>query len=299
MPDSRKYIDGSLLITPKLCEEHKGCGQGMAYMNRFYPNGFTVDDVYNRRVRHIPMHFVSWGYHYLPFTDEDKRKYLEFAKIIDCTHYFCIFKCEDCTNIDYSNNCKHSEWVSNSQSIVNSFQVEHSKIVQESQYVFSSEEIYDCYGVSQCNRAVGCQYVRNSDDITNCYAVSDCKDLRDCLYLEGVETANRCILSKGKDIKNRIFCTEECPPYEYAFLNKEISKIRFETLFEEISELLHEEPISENLIEDFSRKPKATKVLLSESITKIYPRLIEILPTLTKEDKPFLFKLSFCSEFLK
>ena len=299
MAPERKYINDSLLITPELCSHYKACGQGMAYMERFYPQGFTVDDVYNHRVRHIPMHFVSWGFHYLPFTDKDREKYLEFAKVIDCTSYFCIFKCEHCNHIDYSNNCEHSDWISNSQNVVNSFQVGHSKIVQESQYVFSSEEIYDCYGVNQCKRAVSCKYARNSDDITNCYAVSDCKDLRDCLYLEDVETADRRILSKGKNIKNRIFCTEDCPPYEYAFLNKEVSKAKFDVLFNDISELLLEEPLSENLIADFSRKPKATKILFAEGITKVLPRLVEILPSLTKEDKMFLFKLSLCSELLK
>ena len=113
MAPERKYINDSLLITPELCRHYKACGQGMAYMERFYPQGFTVDDVYNHRARHIPMHFVSWGFHYLPFTDKDKKKYLEFAKVIDCTSYFCIFKCEHCSHIDYSNNCEHSDWISN------------------------------------------------------------------------------------------------------------------------------------------------------------------------------------------
>ena len=298
MTPERKYIDDSLLVTPELCRYYKACVQGLNYMDKFHPQGFTVDDVYNHRVRHIPVFFMSWGYHFLPFTDKDREKFLEFAKITDCIRYFLIFKCKNCSDIDHSVNCEHSESVSNSQNVVNSSNIKDSKFIQESRYICDSEEIENCCVAIKSNRAAGCKYTYNSEDITNCYAVSNCKDLRDCLFLESVETADKCILSKGNNIKNRIFCTEDCPPYEYALLNKKISKARFDSLFKDISEILLDEPLSENAA-DFINKPKAMKLLFAESFSKILPRLKEILPPLTEEDKLLLFKLSLCLEFLR
>lgn len=297
MPDSRQYINDSLLITPQLCEEHKGCGQGMAYMKRFYPNGFTVDDVYTKKARHIPMHFICWGYHFLPFTEEDKRKFIEYAKIKNCTAFALSHHIENCHRISDSSYCSDSQHIYFCRNVHNSYTVGHSNDIQESSFINNCTEAYSSTHCMLSERVVGSHYVLRSQDVTDGYGIIDCKNVENGLYLQNAKNIKNCIMSIGNNISNRIFCSENCEDFEYAIFDQAVSRVRFETVFNALKEILMEEPVLED-VEDF-KQLKPVIVYWNRAFNKFYSRISELMFPISKEGKHFLFQHTLCQQILE
>jgi hypothetical protein len=292
MPDSRQYINDSLLITPQLCEEHKGCGQGMAYMKRFYPNGFTVDDVYTKKARHIPMHFVCWGYHFLPFTEEDKRKFIEYAKIVDSKQWYDAHHITNCSMISHSAYCENSTDINSSENVQNSNHIFGCKGIVSSEYVNSSDDIDNTQYCTFSSEVRDSKYVFNSTNVADSYCINGSNNIKNCYLLHEVNDIENAIASTQS---NRIFCDDKCvPEFEYAILNKKVSKSIFDLTFQRLVEHIVDEPIPNADSDAFSYLPARANL-----VKTILPIISEILSVDTEEDKKLLFMMTLCSDILR
>ena len=295
MINPRQYVNDSLLITAELCEKYKGCGQGLAYMKRFYPNGFTVDDVYTKKARHIPMQFVCWGYHFLPFTDADKQKFLEYAKIVNSSAFILSHHIENCKRISESSYCENCSDVSNSENIIDSYDITRSKTVQESKHISNCNEVFDSQYCAYSDMVTISSYIHKSKSIDKSAFLSNCENVSNSFLLFGCNNVNNIIASKLSDTSNRIFCTEECPDdYDYAILNRKVSKNTFDFTFNRIKELIEDTPFADPTQLKFSYITARANMF-----KEILPIIYEIFPSMSKEDKIILWDVTYCSEILK
>ena len=230
----------TLLITPELCRERSACEPGIRFMERFYKDGFTVDDVFTGRARHIPIGFSMWAYHTLPFTEEDKEKFREFYQIKDCMGFYQSHHISNCTKISHSSFCENSNNIESSVDIYDSLNVTSSNTVTK------SSDIYDC------ERVVNCACVWNSKDVSDSIAVYkstrvaksfgvfDSMDVKDCYFVEHCVSADHLFFARNTSQSNRIACTEELD-YDYAIFNHQVSEDEFCRTFDALMELFLKE----------------------------------------------------------
>ena len=298
------YIDGSLLITPELCARTpKACSEEVEWVKRFHPNGFTVRQVANKEVRHIPIEFVCWGYHYLPFTEQDKNDWKEYAKVKECEGFFLSHHIENCKFISDSDNCENSSYVENSSDVMVSNHVYHSMDIQQSEYIHSSETIYES---NYCNHAqkVQCSsYIFKSSDIFNSYAIEKCKDVKSSAYLRNCDNVRSAILSIDlNNVNRRILCDSECSnDLPCAILNKEVSEAVFVRVFRQLDELLRGIPYlysGTNEKQDIGHSVPAMSAWIA-TLDQYWVEIQDILPPLSKNEKELAYGITLLPSVLK
>lgn len=235
-----QYRNDSLLITKELCQERKACKEGLIFLERYYPNGFTVDDIYNKRIKHIPMSFVTWGYHFLPLTESDKKKFFEYAQI-ENSGFFQSHHIKNCKRISYSDHCYDSEdinyskdvsgsfYINHCVDIQDSFEVQRSTTVNNSTKIYSSIKVMSSNSVANSNTVSFSSGVFNSSDIHNCFMIDFSKECENCMF-------SKCL----NDCKNKIFCSEMRDNDVPMIFDKEVSQRVFDRVFKELSKLLNE-----------------------------------------------------------
>lgn len=292
MADSRQYVNGSLLITPQLCEEHKSCSEGLEFMQRLYPQGFTVDDVYTKKVRHIPMYFVCWGYHFLPFTEEDKKKFIAYAQIVNSSRWILCHHIDSCDLISDSSYCDNSTNIEMGENISNSNFIKYSRGISFSNFIYDCNEVsHSCYCRDSGN-IENSMYICNSEDIKDSYGLFNCKNITNSYLLMDTNDVHNAIAAKHS---NRIFCTENCSiDFEYAVLNKKVSKSTFDLIYSRLKEYFTDEPFAEWEHEPFSYLPARANL-----VQILLPVIKEILPPMSKEDEQIFFESTFCPEILR
>ena len=233
----------TLQITPKLCKQYQACKQGIEWMERYHKNGFTIDDVINKKVR-VPSAFVAWAGHNLPFSDNDIKKYYEFLKIINS------FK------VSYSKDVVDSYDVNNSFFVRDSMYVIKSKYIVKSNSIYNSNDISDCHNVHNSIKVVQSKRVYNSEDINNSefiflskkitkgYEVYDSGNIVNSKYLIKCENGENLFFSTNlKNCSNKIFCTELIDNDEFMIFNKVVTEKAFkmnkEILLEILDEYMH------------------------------------------------------------
>lgn len=294
MNDVKKYINGSLLVTPELCETYRGCGQGLKFMKELYPQGFTVDEVYTGKVRHIPMHFVCWGYHFLPFTDDDKGKFLEYAKIKFSQKWYDSHHIFNCSEISHSSYCEDSTDVASSTNIRESLRVRGSSNVYGSTAIYESDDIKNSFCCVNSDFIEKSSYIYSSNSCKESYGLYQCEKIERGYLLNKVEECKYVIASNVSGVNNRIFCTEECPDAEYAIFNKEVSRNTFDYIFNRLVDAIAAEGFIDAESQKFSYLWARANL-----VKAISPVIQEIFPRISEEEKLLLFENTLYVDALK
>jgi hypothetical protein len=290
-------MGNSLKITEDLLLKTRACSSGTVNFLNKYPEGITIQELYDQNGGNLPIKDILWALTELPITEEDRELILKYAGIKNCSQFYDCHRIENCKNITHSVYCLnssdvyHSEMVTDSSFVTISSNVKNSTQVHDSQYVFNSSQI------------------NTSEEIENSFLINDCKNIKDSFLLSHCQGMTDCGLCAWqlKDLtnvfisrvppetKNRILCSSDCPKeYDYAILNHKID----ESFFNQVKEQLAVYAKMRFLVEDQLENPN---LFIFEATQKIAPFLLNILPIkrLTEEDKQLFYSLTFYSEVLK
>ena len=294
-----EYIDGSLLITPEMCIFYSACAEGIAYMQKYHPNGFTVHEVCSKQVRHVPMPFSCWGYHFLPFSQKDKEEFLEFAKIEESTGFFLSHHIKGCNTISDSKYCENSTNVMDSQDVVDSEDIVGSSDVQTSKCIRDSSNICMSEHCCRSERVVDSVYVVDSKIVSGSYVVESSNEVDNCTFVRGVSQAKNSILCVDGSPVNKIACDAECEAYPYAILNKEVSEAVFKRVHNELEAILRS--LQYYVRDDLpnSKHDVSPLVSWSRTLNPVILDIMEILPRMSEDDKRLLYQLTLCPDILR
>ena len=297
-----EYKDDSLLITHELIADCQGCREGVQFFSKVLPNGFTVKQVAAKEVRHIPMEYICWGYHYLPFTKNDKQLALDYAKIINSKGFFMSHHIENCNHISDSNNCKNSEYIANSQDVVNSKHIFYSQDVQNSSAVNRSEMIYDSEFCSHSEKVVDGKCITRSKNIKSSVAIDHSENVENCMFVRESTGLRSCIFCVDmNNAERRILCNANCPQeFEYAILNKEVSQSVFVRIFRQLQELLGDLEYHFFKLEEL-KGMNSTPAISAwiKTLQNSWIDIIDILPSMSKEDSELAYQITLLPEILK
>lgn len=296
-----EYRDGSLIITPELCEWKNACREGVAFFYKHFPQGVTPKEIMTGIVRHVPMSFCGWGYHNLPFSESDKEEFLKWAEIKDSdTFYTChhitnchriteSHFCEDSSDIEKSSDVSCSSFVKNSTDVVESCAVFSSTSVEHSQKVMNSKHIRSGYFIINSDSCSASSWVSDSSNLNGCFFVDKCSESEDLLFCKNFNQA-----------KNRIFCDAPLLPYEYAIFNKQVSSRIFERVKSDLIQYLvywfglREENIFP--IENFEKTNPLALVFWEKLLNTedFWTTIADIIPNFDNSAKEIAYSLTFC-----
>lgn len=224
-----EYRDDSLVITADLCAWKGGCKEGVNFLRKHYPNGFTPKEVMTKVVRHIPMHFCGWGYHNLPFSESDKAEYLNWAKIVDCDTFYTSHHITNCHKIYESSYCENSTEVEKSTDVTSSSRIFNSSDVDRSTNVYNSTSVTSSDKIVNCKRIDNSNFVYNSHNCEQVSYATDSSQIDNCLFVDKCSDSHHLYFCKGlKSTSYRIFCNNPNLHYDYAIFNKQVSHRVFE-----------------------------------------------------------------------
>lgn len=282
-----KYRDGSLLINDVLCEAYGASKEGIEYVHKYYPDGFTPKDVVEGKTKYIPSYYINWGYHNLPFTDDDKQRYKDYRHITNCTSFYMSNDIDGGSYIVDSSFIENSNYIRDSVSVFNSNYVrfgediEYSDHIIGSSHVTQSDLVYNSTKIAVSNFIFNCNNIEFCDWLVNCSNVSEsilCKDIHNC--------------------RNCILCNEE-PKYEegnYYFLNKGVSRATYLRMKEQISRYIMNLVDDQAKISEFN-KPKINYVtFFHDMFTDFYLFLKDIYPQYSNEDKRIISSILYITE---
>ena len=122
-----------MYITLDILVRRGACQEALDFFAKHYPNGIEMIDIIN--ARHIPTHFLHWGYQHLDPNREEVEAYWKKVDVVD------------------------------SDGVHESVQVYNSTIVSGSKNIHNSNEIYKSENVNNCEYIVGSEFVDNSENV--------------------------------------------------------------------------------------------------------------------------------------
>ena len=125
-----------MLITTEVLRKHKGCEQGIKYIERFYPEGAEIMTLI--RDRHINKEFLHWGREHLSVTDEELAAYCEVCRIVNTDGFWYSQDVRDSKYVIKSKNVEGSTSIFESNDIVDSTDVVGGENIEYSHQIFYS-----------------------------------------------------------------------------------------------------------------------------------------------------------------
>lgn len=285
----------SLLITPELCENRGANKKHVDFLKEYYPNGITIRDIIEKRVKRIPVDLICWGYHFLPYTAEDKNDFFDYVKIEDSTRWYQSHHIRNCDKINNSSYCYDSRKISYCHNVNSSFDIENSSDIWNSTLVVNSMEIDASSYCINAMRVSNSHHVKNSNNIKESFAITDSENVVNSLYLFGVKNVENSILSFGDNFKNRIFCSKDCPEVSYAIFDEEVGEAKFKFYFGRLEEILKSESFFEVDSELKSQKP--TVIITKNRMRDFSTEILSLFPQITEKQKDMLYNFTFCENF--
>lgn len=293
----------SVLITPKLCERLGAKDTWISFMKDHHPGGFTFDDVYTRKLRHLPYGFIHFMYNKLPMTSEDKAKYIELCKIVNSTGFYSCYDINGCRNIADSKFCLNSSSVFDSSHVELSDHIFKSKEITNSQKVFNSERVdkstnvLNSWGIDECHDVVESSNVTASSNIAYCKAIISSHFLLEC------EDTITSFMSKGlKNCSDKIFCYDLSDDPNPRIFNRLVSKKRFNATYAMLLEFM------QDIKMDFILPPEGEQGIIpalpqARPAISIFYNTFKRLPAfwseikdlldVTDDDKELLYQITF------
>lgn len=238
-------MNKSLRITADLCREYGSCREGIDFIEKYFPDGFTIEDVYKKRVRHISLSFIHDGYRRFPFTERDKEMYLEYVKVDNCLAFDGCYDIKNCQVISDSKYCQNAEnifsssYIKDSQFILRSGEVIDSKVIFDSTFINRSKNVLTSINVEDSDTIVHSEDIRNSDNIAYSNKITDGKFLIEC------NNVNNSIFSrKLVNCSNKIFCYDLLDNDELMIFNRPVSEMKFKSTKEIVSNLLKDRQLN-------------------------------------------------------
>lgn len=238
------YQNDSLLITPELCESRNACREGLEFMRHYFPCGFTVDDVYEGRTRHIPIRFILDGYYHLPFTDSDKEKFLKYTKVHNSTAFYKSHSIDNCSNISHSHHCYNSDTVDNSSDVSDSSFVANSRDVVKSQYIIDSQHVYNSSWTIHSKNVFSSDRIVYSNDVNDSRAIFEGRNVKDSRFLLNCKNVTNSLISSTlANTSYKIFCLNNLlKQEEYCnqpmIFNQKVSQQVFDRVYNELLKYL-------------------------------------------------------------
>jgi hypothetical protein len=200
-----------MFVTIDVLESRGACKEGIAYIERFFPEGAEMVDII--RARHISKEFLHWGREHLDPTESDIEAYCEVCNIVNTKNHWYSVNVSDSDRVVKSSDVHGSYGVFGSTSIKDSFdvvasdsienskQIFHSEMIEASTRIFKSKNVVDSNniinstGVTISKNVIdsfgvfGSTEIISSEKITNSHFCKNCKNIKHCLFCENLENA--------------------------------------------------------------------------------------------------------------
>lgn len=287
-----------MFITADILRKYGACGQGIRYIERFYPNGAEMIDII--RDRHINKEFLHWGREHLVITSEELAAYHAVCNIVNSEGFWYSEKVYDSKYVIKSKNVKQSQGIFNSADISNSTDIVDSDDIEKSQQVFHSSM------VEKSNQICRSKNVSSSHNICNSTMIAWSANVIDS---NNVFDSSEIIKSKGvidsffcqncNNIEHCLFC-ENLDNAEYCIFNKPVGKSIFELISKQYKKYM-------NITLDFIRDwPKELVANVYVSPTRKFDDWYSSIPqktwdwvrTLPNFDSMLLYNITMLPEIL-
>ena len=268
----------SLIITPELCRSYGACKKGISFLKKYYPQGFSVSDVYYNKINYIPTDLILWGYHNLPFDIQEQKMCEDFLEIIDSKNSYFSHHIINCNNIVDSSYCKNSNNIKKSSDISNSNNVKDSQNINNCLKVIKSSNIYDS------------NYIYKSDNIKNSYCIYNSQNISNSFLSYDNSNSYNLIFSYGQNnTNNKIFCNENNKKNTYSIFNRPVDKNIFIRKYKELEEKLKVE--LKNFYDNYSETTLTPFLITFKNFCNnelLWLLIFDILSP-TKQDKQIMY----------
>lgn len=230
-----------MLITTELLRKHKGCEQGIKYIERFYPEGAEIMTLI--RDRHINKEFLHWGREHLSVTDEELAAYCEVCRIVNTDGFWYSQDVHDSKYIVKSKNIEGSTSIFESTDIIDSTDVVGSESIEYSHQIFyssmvdTSKKIFKSQNITESVNICGSTMVARSLNVIDSSNVFDSTEIIRC---SSVSNSHFC--QDSKNLKNCMFCYE-IENAEYHIFNTPVDKSLYELIEKQYKKYMNE-PLS-------------------------------------------------------
>ena len=284
-----------MYITLDLMQKRGACQEALDFFAKHFPNGVEMMDAIE--MRHIPVHFLHWGYQHLDPNKEEEQAYWarvdvtnsegihESTHIHNSTIVSGSSHIDNCEEVYKSTQINNSEYVVGSEYVDNSDFVGLSSFVENSEYVLQSKNISDSMEVFGANYAIGSHDIFKSDNIVNSSIIWHSTNLTDCGFCTHCD-----------NIKNALFCAG-AKEGEYLLFNKPVDKIRFDMVMKQFHKYAPHLSFTSGWKKDFGNLPHVNYDY-RKHLKEIPPQFWSWVRTLPGFDASIMYSLTFDPQFL-
>jgi hypothetical protein len=284
-----------MYITLDLMQKRGACQEALDFFAKHFPNGIEMMDAIE--MRHIPVHFLHWGYQHLDPNKEEEKAYWKRIEVTNSEgvhESFCVNNStivSSSKQVDNSEEVYKSENISNSTYIVSSEFVDNSEDVGMSEFVDNSENVLNSKNVDNSdevcasNYVIGSHGVFKSDNIVNSNIIWWSNNLTDCSFC-----------SHCADLKNALFC-QGLKEGEYLLFNKPIDQVRYEMIAKQFKKYMPSIKLTNDWKRYFGELPHINYDL-RKHIQKIPAKFWDWVKTLPGYDASIIYSLTFDPQFL-
>jgi hypothetical protein len=217
-----------MFVTKELLIQKNACKDGLAWFDKFCPNGAELSDLITHRF--VPMPFLHWGYNHLYPSQEETELYLKTIKVENSEGTYLSHKIKNSkyvsnsSEVEDSNNVMRSTDIKNSTDVSTSSTVDSSHQIFASNFIYNSGKVYDSNNVTNCENIVESTYIINSHNVYRSSIISDSNCIKNSSKLEDCYFCNDCTNLK------HCFACQGIQDGEYLVFNQKIEPAQFEVI---------------------------------------------------------------------
>lgn len=287
-----------MYITKENLEEYGACKQGIAFVEKFFPNGAEMLELI--QTRHIPHEMLHWGYENLPWNEKEKEMYLKVLDIVNSDYFYTSEKLYNSSFVTKSKSVSSSSFifssnnVRDSRNVINSADVSNSSKIYGSNFIYDSSLVACATNITNCKNVTGITYgldsfnAVESSGVVNSREIIKSKDVENCFFCNGVTNLQHCFFCYG--------ITDESD----LLFNKPVSQIVLNNIEKQYREIIGDFrlPLIEEVPEDsIDVLPKLNNNFLTY-FNELPERFWQWIKTLPNYDAELMYKITFRKEFL-
>lgn len=222
------WIDHDVLVA------YDACDQGIALMDKEYPNGVELIDALQRKPP-LPPELLYWGYTVFPLNEQEKEAYRRALSIDQSRMTYMSHHCTNSHWVTYSDHITDCIGIFRSSSVSNSKYMAQSHRVIGSEYIFGSKFVTNGHFVTNSVNVTDSTHIAYSEFVSESKNVFNSTNIVNCNSIEGSTTLQKSILcdncSNGDHL---LFCTN-LSGKSYQLFNQPIDAATYDRIVTQLS----------------------------------------------------------------
>lgn len=205
-------------VTIDLVKKYNPCEEGIAFMEKNFPNGAEVAEI--ARHPEVTIDMLHFAKDYFDLSNEEVQLYNELCKIKDSRLIFDSYNVSKSTAISQSNTVVNSSFVQFSENVKSSKNIYHSINIKDSEEVYLGQDITNGFcimesnHVERANNIIHSNYIIDSNHLISCDNIDESSFIfnsdevhfshfcgflnhcNNCMFCFNLKDAENCIFNK-------------------------------------------------------------------------------------------------------